>query len=192
MGSAEKITEVSVQEYLDYLDSIEGRAEYYDGVIYDMAGSSVNHVRISGNFFGELYVRLRGSSCEPFSTDLKTEIQFDQKYSLPDLSVICGPVEYSSIRNDVVKNPTVIIEVLSESTISFDRGKKFEYYRMLPSLQEYVLVEQVEARVEVFARRPSGPWERTVYWGLEDVVVLNSIQVEIPMALIYANVKFEE
>ncbi len=191
MGSFEKRTRVTVQEYLEYLDSIDGRAEFYDGVIYDMAGSSVTHVRISTNLIGSLYGKLLGSNCEVFATDLKTEVEVERTYVLPDVSIICGSPEISIIRDDIVRNPTVIFEVLSDSTADFDRKKKFDKSKLLESLREYVLVEQFEPRVDVYFLNDVGKWEYTTYINLNEVVKLNAIQQELPMSAIYRNVAFD-
>lgn len=192
MKGLEGKEKATIQEYLEYLDSIEGRAEFYDGVIYDMPGSSISHVRISGNIFAELHVSLRGSACEPFTTDLKTEVESERTYTLPDVAVVCGPLELSNVREDIVRNPILVVEVLSESTARFDSTKKFDKYKMLQSLMEYVLVEQYEPRVEVFLLNEKGKWEQTLYLGLDDQVLLASIQQVIPMTSIYRNVHFSE
>jgi Uma2 family endonuclease len=184
----------SVKGYIDYAESNEVRAEYFDGTIRDLDGSSSEHSLILVNIASEIKLALKPKNmpCRVYAANALLAIDQISTILVPDVYVVCGPQLPSAQHASINTAATLVVEVMSESTISFDRGEKFEHYQLIPSLQEYVLVEQVEARVEVFSRRPSGPWKRKVYWGMEDVVKLDSIQVEIPMALIYADVVFED
>lgn len=192
MGHALKKDKVTATEYLTYLDTIDGKAEFYDGVIYDMAGSSIQHVRIATNIIVGLSIRLEGSPCEVFGTDLKTEVEFLKAYSIPDTTVVCGEPETSQLREDIVKNPVLIVEVLSPNSERFDRGIKFDRYKRIPTFREYLLVHQEMARVEDFFRNHNGAREYQSYSEMDDVVELRSLGITLTMKEIYKRVAFEE
>lgn len=192
MGYALKNDKATPAEYLAYLDSIDGKAEFYEGVIYDMAGSSIQHVRLTTNTIVGLSNRLEGSPCEVFGTDLKTEVEFLKAYAIPDVTVVCGEPETSQLREDIVKNPVLIVEVLSPSSERFDRGKKFDLYKRIPTFREYLLVHQEMARVEDFYRNSNGAWEYQSYSEMDDVVELRSLGITLTMHEIYKRVAFEE
>src|SRR6266849_4682271 len=107
-------------------------------------------------------------------------------YTYPDLSVICGPLQFAEGTNDTVVNPTVLVEVLSDSTEAYDRGKKFEHYRQIPSLKEYLLISQKEPRIEKFARQPDGQWLLSEAAGVGNSLELPSLQITISLAEVFA------
>ena len=122
-----------------------------------MAGSTTDHAQISMNIGAELHLRLKGKPCVAFTSDLRVRVQETGRYCYPDVTVICGPVEYAlPNRKTTITNPQVIIEVISPSTETRDRGEKFDDYRRLASLQEYFLVLQDKAHVQSFL--PPGRW----------------------------------
>lgn len=179
----------SVEEYLAYDASIEGKAEYYGGEIFERAGGSPDHSLISMNFGGAMGEQLRGSGCRVYSSDLRIFIPEDLAFVYPDLAVICGQREVTSIDGLSVLNPVVVVEVLSPSTAAFDRTWKFQRYATLPSLKEYVLVEQTTAMVHVFLRTPENKWLLSGYYSLDKEVRLESLQFSVPMAYIYEGVE---
>jgi Uma2 family endonuclease len=111
-------------------------------------------------------------------------------YTYPDASVICGPLEFEDARQDTVLNPTVLVEVLSESTEAYDRGKKFGHYRPIPSLREYLLVSHDEPRIEAFHRNDDGTWTLVEVAGLDGRIPLTSLGIELTLREIYAKVEF--
>ena len=188
----EKPRSYTVSEYLRIERDSTDKHEYRDGQILAMAGGTGNHSLIALNVGGELRSRLNGKPCRAYNSDLRIRIPRTPLYTYPDVSVICGPSRYdpNDPHNETATNPRLLVEVLSPSTEGYDRGEKFSRYRMLDSLEEYVLVSQDTPRVETFFRRPDGAWLFTPVTGLESSVRLASIEIEIPLAEIYANVEF--
>ncbi|MEY3445044.1 MAG: hypothetical protein RLZZ519_3325 [Bacteroidota bacterium] len=190
MGTAEKITKVTVHDYLTYLDSIEGRAEYYQGVIFDMAGSSDEHSLIGGNFITALNIALDERPCRVYGPDSNLAIDLDDAVVMPDVHVVCGKNEPSEQNSRLHTNAILVVEILSPSTSSFDRTKKFDKYKLLPHLREYVLVEQTERRIEVFSLNDHHTWEHQVYVDESASIFLASLQITLTMQQIYRKVEF--
>lgn len=190
MNVVEKNERYTVEEFLDYLDTLEGRAEYYEGEIFNMAGGSSDHGLIIANIVGELRAALRSRPCRVYPPDVNLAIDAADSIVQPDVHVTCGPLTPSSRSPKLNTNATLVVEVLSPSTHTFDRGGKFNRYRKVPNLQEYMIVEQSSAHVEVLRRQPSGIWGFSSYTGLDEVVVLDSLGITLPMASIYEKVEF--
>ena len=144
---------LSPEEYLATERQAEYKSEYVDGVIYALAGSSKRHNLITGNVIAELNTRLRKSPCEVYPSDMKVRVPDSRKFFYPDVSVVCSESRFADDERDVLLNPILIVEILSESTAAFDRGKKFQSYQQIESLQEYLLVSQDEYVVEYFLRQ---------------------------------------
>jgi len=144
-------------QYLDWERSQGSRHEYFRGEVFAMAGGTPRHNMLSARVSTALMNALDSKGCFVFSSDQKIALT-GERYVYPDLSVVCGPAELEPGTNDVLLNPMVVVEVLSSSTESYDRGLKWEGYQRLPSLTDYVLVSQVEARIEHFERDPNGTW----------------------------------
>ncbi len=130
--------------------------------------------------------------CIGFESNMKLEIAEADAFVYPDLMVICGKIEFAENRKDAVTNPVLIIEVLSPGTESFDRGKKFEYYQMIPSLKEYVLVSQETPAVETYLRQDKNQWLYTVAKGLDETILFSSLEYEIALKDIYHKVNFKD
>jgi Uma2 family endonuclease len=200
MGLAKAKTEpyFTAEEYLTYEREADERSELIDGEIYAMAGESPAHGDISMNVAGVLHNQLRGTNCRGRIKDTKVKSgALKERFgkgmiSYPDLVVICGEPEYHDKHKDIVLNPTVIIEVLSESTADFDRGVKFTRYRMFnPTLTDYVLIWQDEALVEHYIRQENGDWLFKEYHGLDKSFRIDSINCSLNMAEIYERIEFE-
>jgi len=189
---AKKYENVTVSEYIKIEQETSTKHEYHDGKIYDMSGGTVEHGLISGNTYGELKFGLRQKNrqCKAINNDVKLYIPSLNKYLYPDVMVICNGIERSEEEHGVI-NPTVIVEVLSKSTESYDRGDKFYMYRQIESLREYVLINQYKEEVEVFTRQ-NHLWKITRIIGLDQELVLQSINLSIPMASIYEDITFEK
>lgn len=188
--SAQPLPRITPEQYLEAERAAEFKSEYYKGRIYAMAGGTAVHSLITVNVTVSLSNAIRGRGCLIFSSDLRLRISYEGLYTYPDLSVVCGKPKYADERDDTILNPILVVEILSPSTESRDRGFKFQEYGKLESLQEYVLVEQSQPRVERFQRQPKGQWLLTVYEGLEAEAEFESVGARIRLADVYQNVTF--
>lgn len=179
------------QEYLKMEERSETRHEFVNGEIYDMAGGTATHNKIAVNvsFALESVIRKNKLPCRSFVNDLRLRILKANMFTYPDVMLICGKIEFEAGRQDVVLNPVVIFEVLSESTSNYDRSRKFAAYRQIPSLQEYVMIDQARVSVEVFRRDKTKFWIFEALEELTDTLELKSVGIEISMAGIYDGVE---
>ena len=181
----------TIAEYLELERQTGIKYEYEGGEVFAMAGETVEHSLIGNNIGGELGRVLKNRPCNAYNSDLKIAIN-EEKYRYADASVICGPVEYFAENPEAAKNPVLIVEVLSESLESYDRGEKFKKYRQIPTFREYVLIEQRFPLVEVFFKIDEKTWQYQVYEQLDQMVQLDSIEAEIPLAELYSGVIINE
>ncbi len=149
---------MSPTEYLAWERTQRDKHQLLNGEVYASAGGSPRHNRLCARILARLDDALRGSSCGSFSSDQKVFIPSTKNFVYPDATVVCGPVELHAGTTDVIDNPRVVVEVLSKSTEQHDRGDKWEDYRSVPSLTDYVLVSQRLPRLEHFARESDGSW----------------------------------
>jgi Uma2 family endonuclease len=178
------------EEYLALERAAETKHEYLNGRIYAMAGASPSHNRIVMNLSREISTQLRGRPCEAFGSDMRVKVQATGLHTYPDLSALCGPPRFDDEERDNLVNPSLLIEVLSKSTASYDRGGKFDHYRQLPTLREYVLFEQDRALAELRVRNgASGDrWGLTVVRGLDATIELPAIGCTLPLRDVYERV----
>lgn len=191
---AHKLSRLTVEEYIRHENETGQRHEYHDGMIYALAGGSLEHALLIGNVYSELRngLKKKGSNCKPITNDAKLYIEKENKYVYPDTMVICGEFEKSSESKDAVTNPTLIVEVLSKSTSEYDRGDKFYFYRQIPSLQEYVLIEQNRCVVEVYYKKEKNDlWRISRYEGLDEMISIQSLDIEINMKELYFDIDIE-
>jgi Uma2 family endonuclease len=190
----------SIEEYLALERASEERYEYIDGCIYEMAGESGEHSDICTNLVRVVSTLLLGGPCRVRSKDTKVRSgpkpnhprSVQGLFSYPDLVVICGEPQYHDEFTDVILNPAVIIEVLSESTESFDRGEKFHRYQVWnPTLTDYLLVSQTAPIIEHFSRQADGSWSYKIYQGLDRSFTIESIGCELRLADVYDRINFE-
>lgn len=181
---------MSEAEYLAFERQSRDKHEFYLGEIFAMSGASRKHNLISGNLFGELRERLKDRRCEAYVGDMRVRVKPNGLYTYPDVVVVCGEPEFLDSDVDTLLNPTLLIEVLSDSTEKNDRGSKFKQYRQIPSLREYILVSQDEPSIEHFTRRGDTYWELTETAGLDSQLVLSSLGCQIPLTEIYSKVDF--
>jgi Uma2 family endonuclease len=188
MTAAVKWNLVSIENYLAGELESPIKHEYLGGVVYAMAGARNLHNRIATNLLGALHFRLRGRPCQPFNSDTKIRVRLptQTRFYYPDTSVICRPNPDDDSYQD---EPAVIAEVLSKGTRRIDEGEKKDAYLTIPSLNVYLLVEQEMPLVHVFRRTESG-FVREVYEGLDAVIPLSEIDIELPLGEIYAGVVF--
>lgn len=185
------VKRISVQEYLSREREAAFKSEYFAGEIFAMAGGSPKHSLIAANFIREAGNALKGKPCAVFSGDLRVRIQPTGLYTYPDASIVCGELEFDDERQDTVVNPTVIVEVLSDSTEKYDRGRKADHYRQVASLQELVLIAQDYSHVERFTRQADGSWLFQEVKELSASLQLPSLGVSLELAEIYRNVQFD-
>ena len=157
-----------------------------------MAGGSLAHADIIGNLYSQIRTRLKeqASPCKPMTGEARLYIESYNSAVLPDVAVVCGEREVADHDEQAYTNPVLVIEVVSPSTAGYDRGEKFKKYRSLPTFQEYVLVEQTHAEVNVLHRKSDREWSMIIYRNLDDIVLLNSIELAIPMRAIYEDVVY--
>jgi Uma2 family endonuclease len=183
------VTKVTEEEYLALDRAAEVRSEFLDGEMWAMSGGSRWHSQLGANLIGELHGALRGSNCRVFTSDLRVRVMPRRMYSYPDVTVVSGKPALADDRQDVLLNPTAVVEVLSPSSEKYDRGVKFQYYRTIESLRDYILVSQDHVRIEQFRRGESGTWTLRDYQSLEDQLKIESIGAAVSLALIYDGVE---
>jgi Uma2 family endonuclease len=181
----------SLEEYIEYDNSVDFKNEFHDGEVLAMSGASQPHNRITHNLNGMLYNALRGKPCQPYNADLRVYVYAHRRSYHPDATVVCPPEEFlpEDRKRGTVTNPTVVFEVLSESTRGYCLGKKLESYVTIPSLQHYVLIEQDWASVSMLTRRADG-WLRTHVAAMDQKLVIPTIGVELLLEELYRNVEF--
>lgn len=191
----------TVDEYLKMERASEERHIYLDGEIIAMAGESLAHGDITVNVVAQLAFQLRGKPCRALTKDTKTrsgpipETGRSKKglFSYPDILVVCDDPEFHDAHKDIILNPKVVIEVLSETTEAFDRGEKFfRYQKNNTSLSDYLLISQLKPCVEHFRRKPEGGWSYDVFTGMEATVSIESIGCTLALVDVYDRVKFPE
>lgn len=182
---------ITPEEYLELEDRSRDKHEYWNGELYMMAGASLNHNKIVMNTFKELDRHLAKRPCDVFANDVRLRVEKADLYTYPDLIVICGKVEIDPRQKDTVMNPALIVEVWSESTREYDQTRKFARYRQIPSLQEYVMIDQTQPYIEYF-RREGRFWVLETIEGMEAVLALGALDCEIPLTGIYERVEWSE
>ena len=170
--------------------SLEGRSEFVGGEVFAMTGASVEHNAIVTNIVRELGTQMKGRPCQVYANDLKVRIRSADAGKYPDLIALCGEHQFQDGRRDVLLNPSLIVEVLSDSTEAYDRGDKFALYRQIPSLQEYLLVSQHRVQVELYSRGEDGRWTLTDFSALTDSAPLASVHCTLSLAEVYDKVDF--
>lgn len=181
----------SPEEYLQLEETSESKNEYRDGEIIPMAGGTTNHNEIVGNFYANFKFTMRGKNYKIYMGDVKLWIQRYRIYTYPDVMVISGKPIYEGNGTTQVTNPSIIVEVLSNSTQNYDRTNKFRFYRSISELQEYIMIDQYEYLVEQFTKNADGQWVLTEYESVDAVLSLQSIDFQISFSDIYQGVNFE-
>lgn len=177
----------TAEKYLALDRAAPFKSEFHDGHIYAMVGASREHNLISVNISRELSLQLKGRPCETYANDMRVKGARANKYHYPDVAVVCGRPELEDEHGDTLLNPTVLIEVLSDSTEAYDRGEKFADYRKLPSLREYLLVAQHTPWIERYVRQGE-VWILTEAEGLESSMAIESIGCTLALREVYDKV----
>ena len=183
---------LSPEDYLALERSAEFKSEYFDGEIFAMTGASESHNLIVINTIRELSIQLKKRPCKVYANDMRVKVSPTGLFTYPDVMVVCGQAQFDDSHLDTLLNPTLIVEVLSDSTEAYDRGRKFEHYRHLDSLVEYVLIAQHRPHVESFRRQLDQQWLLTECNGLDGTLRLQSIDCDLALAEIYAKTEVSE
>lgn len=182
----------SAKEYLAMERKAETKSEYLGGELFAMAGASRAHNLISTNMVRFLSNQLLERLCRVYSSDMKVKIEKIDKYTYPDIVITCEEEKFEDEEEDVLLNPIVIIEILSDSTEAYDRGKKFFHYQYISSFMEYILVSQDTYKIERFIRQKDNKWLYESFHTIEDSLTLDSIACTLPMHEIYRNLKLDK
>jgi phenylacetic acid degradation protein len=180
----------TIDEYLGMEEKSDEKHEYYKGGIFAMSGPKLDHLRITRDLSTLLSQKLRGSGCEVFVTDLRVLVESKGFLTYPDLTIVCGEPVTRNNDDWNLTNPSVIVEVLSKTTMVYDRGTKFELYKGLTSLREYILVDSRSVLVEQFCKDMEGRWVWRKYDQLTDRIGIGTVGVELTLGEIYENVRF--
>ena len=192
---AHKLSKLSVEEYIQHEIETGQKYEYHDGMIHALAGGSLEHALLIGNIYSELRngLKEKRSNCKSITNDAKLYIEKENKYVYPDSMVVCGEIKKSNETKDALTNPILIVEVLSKSTSEYDRGDKFYFYRQIPSLREYILIDQSRYVVEVFLKKEKNDlWRISRYDSLDQMINIQSLDIEISMKELYFDIAINE
>jgi Uma2 family endonuclease len=184
-------TYLTPEQYLEIERRAEFKSEYHAGEMFAMSGAKEGHNLVAGNTFGELRQQLRPKGCRVYTNDLRVRIKSADLYVYPDVVAVCGEPRFLDDQRDTLLNPSLIVEVLSPSTEAYDRGRKFEYYKTLESLREYMLLAQDRIHADLYVRQPDGRWLLTSADRLEDSLALESVGATLRLADLYAQVELQ-
>ena len=176
------------EEYLALERQAPYKSEYYAGEIFALAGASRWHNLIVTNVLREVSLQLKGRPCAAYPSDLRVKVDPAGLYTYPDVTVVCGEARFEDAQQDTLLNPTLIVEVLSDSTEAYDRGGKFAHYRKLESVQEYVLIAQTTPHIEHYVRQPDHRWLLAEADKLTDTLHLPSIDCHLALSEVYDKV----
>lgn len=181
-------------EYLEIEEAAEVRHEFFDGEMFAMSGGTLWHNLVKDNFAFAIRNQLGDRGCYVLTSDQRVKVDATGLYTYPDVVICCEKPQFEDDVYYSLTNPQVIIEVLSTSTETYDRGRKFGHYRTLPSLQEYLLIAQDRISIERYARQQDDPnaWTLTSVEDPAATVPLSFLGVNVAVSAIYANVEFSE
>ena len=177
----------SIDDYFAVETDSLVKHEYYRGEIFAMAGASLAHNHVAANVLALLRLGLRGSGCNAFGSDLRIHTP-GGLFTYPDVSVVCGRVELVPDRPDTATNPVLLVEVLSDATRDYDRGKKFALYKEIPSLREYLLIDPDRAGIDHWQLKRGGRWVVKAYKRFDATVKLSSVPAALQLAEVYREV----
>jgi Uma2 family endonuclease len=180
----------TIDEYLAYEDETGIKHEYIDGDIYAMIGGTSRHNMISANVIIEIGQKLRGTGCRAYPSDMRIFIS-DTKYVYPDMSVVCGKAVFADDKELMLKNPAMVVEVMSPSSEDYDQGTKANFYMSLESLQIYLLLHQDKQRALLYTRGDDR-WIRREFTADDAVLPLDTLDISVPLSDLYLDVDFDE
>jgi Uma2 family endonuclease len=180
----------TVEEYLEMEKPSTIKHEYFQGEIFAMSGAGDNHNDIFSNVFIEIGNKLKGKPCRPYGSDKRMTIPENTLFTYPDISIYCNGLIHSDIDEDTSISPTVIIEILSPSTKNYDRGKKFNLYKDIPTLKEYIMIDSESVLVEAYYINENKNWELKEHKEITDVLSFVSLGFDVALVNIYEHVHF--
>ncbi len=178
----------TILEYLIREKDAIDKHEYYQGEIYSMAGTTLQHDRIDKNLIGIINPFLKGKLCNVFGNDIRVHIPSNTLFTYPDVFIICGKAELQDNQFDTVLNPSVIFEILSRSTRKYDKLEKFSLYRSIPSFSEYILIDSEKIEVEHYLKNNDNTWTLFVYNKPEQIFIIKKIEMQISLSDLYDGV----
>jgi len=181
---------ITPEQYLEIERNAEYKSEYLNGEMFAMAGGSGPHNQICSNVNRDLNQQLRQRPCIVYTSDMQVQVSTTGLYTYPDACVVCGKARFLDEREQTLLNPTLIIEVLSPSTEAYNRGRKFEHYKTIESLAQYLLVSSDHMYLDLFTRQPNGEWLLSSASAPSDSLELTSIQCRLVVDDIYEKVEF--
>jgi Uma2 family endonuclease len=183
----------TLEEYLELDHNSEEKIEFWDGHIFTLAGASSNHNQILVNSIFSLQLKLRGKGCRVFPSDMRVKVPDYLPYRYPDLSALCGEAKFEKMKNqELLVNPSLIVEILSDSTAEFDRGYKFTYYKSIESFTEYLLIAQDRPHVSQFVKQSDNSWLNHEFNSIEEKFSVESLDCELELSELYREVVFPE
>jgi Uma2 family endonuclease len=183
-------TFLTPEQYLEIERKAEFRSEYFQGEMFARDGAREAHNLIVWNLAAELRQQLRAKPCRAYIADMRVCVNATGLYTYPDVAAICGEPQFLDDQRDTLLNPSLIVEVLSPSTELYDRVRKFEQYRSLDSVNEYLLVSSERVSAELYTRQPDGRWLLTTVSRMEDSIDLQSVGALLALADLYEKVDF--
>jgi Uma2 family endonuclease len=183
-------TLLTPEQYLEIERLAEYKSEYCQGEMFAMSGAAEPHNLLVSSIHGQFYSQLRGRDCRTYSNDTRVRVSATGLYTYLDVVAVCGASQFLDGRRDTLLNPTLIVEVLSPSTEAYDRGRKFEHYQSIDSLQQYLLVASERVHADLFTRQPGGQWLLTSVSSVEDTIPLVSIGCSVALRESYERVEF--
>jgi Uma2 family endonuclease len=181
---------ITVAKYFEIERESSEKHEYFEGELFAMAGGKKNHNLIISNLIAIFHGFFKNKQCVVYPSDMKVAIDKYSHYTYPDISLVCGTSEFVNETEDSLINPIVVIEVVSESTEKYDRGKKFQSYRMISSLKEYILVSTEYKKIEIFTRSDNNKWILSESDN-SGIIKLNSIEYELKLEDVYEKVEID-
>lgn len=188
MSAHPKVDWISEEEYREGEEMSPVKHEWFGGEVFAMAGGTFNHTRICSNLGRFLGNRLSGRRCDAHNGEQRVKVEATGLNTYPDAVIFCPPSRFEGTGDSTLLTPTVLFEVLSQSTETYDRTRKFDAYKLIGTLSDYVLIDQNEIRVEHFRRTTDG-WLLRVWTSRSDVLDLASVEVELPLEEIYENLE---
>ncbi len=189
--SAQPQLSYSLEEYFELDRNSDERWEFWDGEIFNMSGVNENHAEIEVNLITFLNPKLRARGCRMYPANMRIKVPSLPPYRYGDTSALCGMPTFVKIAGvDVLTNPALIVEVLSETTETYDRGDKFSHYKSIPDFCEYLLIAQHRPHVTQYIKQSDGDWLQREFNNLSDVVKIKSLDCEILLSEIYEGIKF--
>ena len=182
-------TLLTAEQYLEIERHAEYKSEFYNGEMFAMAGAAEAHNQLVWNLISQLARQIGSGSCRGYPSDMRVRVSPTGLYSYPDVVVVCGEPQFLDDKRDTLLNPTLITAVLSPSTEGYDRGRKFEHYRSLTSLCQYLLISSDRIHIDLFTRQPGGEWLLRSSEQPEETVELESVNARVGVAELYTGVE---